>query len=347
MVRRARAGGGRNFNRREKGRDGASSRSNWTCSRTWTPPTTRRGTSTPPSRWRCDRPRCGEQAAVARRAERSRGSGKGYHRADKLRAVLTEKIEEAVHERVASFTFEQVEARFGRSSRRAGRRRTTTARRRARRSRSSTRSEILNARTDSYQRETPSEKMAARPSRRRWTRFFKDEIEKRASPSRPDRRRAPSQVAGVARDIARAARVTDRYSNQGGRNGEAEAGRAAFEGYAVLELMGHRRLGGYVRETTLAGAAVFASTSRRRMPTAGRPPTRRQSRRPPRRSSMGAPAHSRSRPAGPPWRAPWPPRGSRRADYYEHRNFRGRSRPATRRRSPTPSSRTAPSDELP
>ncbi len=39
--------------------------------------------------------------------------------------------------------------------------------------------------------------------------------------------------------------------------GEAEAGRAAFEGYAVLELMGHRRLGGYVRETTLAGAAVF------------------------------------------------------------------------------------------
>lgn len=30
--------------------------------------------------------------------------------------------------------------------------------------------------------------------------------------------------------------------------------KAAFEGWAILELMGHRRLGGYVSETTLAGA---------------------------------------------------------------------------------------------
>lgn len=32
---------------------------------------------------------------------------------------------------------------------------------------------------------------------------------------------------------------------------------APFEGWAVLELMGHRRLVGYVRETTLAGAGVL------------------------------------------------------------------------------------------
>lgn len=32
--------------------------------------------------------------------------------------------------------------------------------------------------------------------------------------------------------------------------------KATFSGYAILELMGHRRLGGYVRETTFAGAAV-------------------------------------------------------------------------------------------
>lgn len=31
--------------------------------------------------------------------------------------------------------------------------------------------------------------------------------------------------------------------------------KALFSGYAILELMGHRRLGGYVRETTFAGAA--------------------------------------------------------------------------------------------
>lgn len=31
---------------------------------------------------------------------------------------------------------------------------------------------------------------------------------------------------------------------------------AAFEGWAVLELMGHRRLGGYVRETTAFGSAL-------------------------------------------------------------------------------------------
>lgn len=31
--------------------------------------------------------------------------------------------------------------------------------------------------------------------------------------------------------------------------------KALFSGYAILEVMGHRRLGGYVRETTFAGAA--------------------------------------------------------------------------------------------
>ena len=30
----------------------------------------------------------------------------------------------------------------------------------------------------------------------------------------------------------------------------------AFEGWAILELMGHRRLGGYVQEVTLFGAAM-------------------------------------------------------------------------------------------
>lgn len=30
-----------------------------------------------------------------------------------------------------------------------------------------------------------------------------------------------------------------------------------FEGWAILELMGHRRLGGYVREVTLAGAGML------------------------------------------------------------------------------------------
>lgn len=30
-----------------------------------------------------------------------------------------------------------------------------------------------------------------------------------------------------------------------------------FEGWAILELMGHRRLGGYVREATLAGGAFL------------------------------------------------------------------------------------------
>jgi hypothetical protein len=32
---------------------------------------------------------------------------------------------------------------------------------------------------------------------------------------------------------------------------------AAFEGWAIVELMGHRRLGAYVRETELAGAAML------------------------------------------------------------------------------------------
>jgi len=32
---------------------------------------------------------------------------------------------------------------------------------------------------------------------------------------------------------------------------------ATFEGFAVLELMGHRRLAGYVREATLAGGAFL------------------------------------------------------------------------------------------
>lgn len=36
-----------------------------------------------------------------------------------------------------------------------------------------------------------------------------------------------------------------------------ESGEATFEGYAVMELMGHRRLGGYVREATLAGGAFL------------------------------------------------------------------------------------------
>lgn len=39
----------------------------------------------------------------------------------------------------------------------------------------------------------------------------------------------------------------------------SEATKAAFEeweGWAILELMGHRRLGGYVREVTLFGAAM-------------------------------------------------------------------------------------------
>lgn len=31
----------------------------------------------------------------------------------------------------------------------------------------------------------------------------------------------------------------------------------AYEGWAVLELMGHRRLGGYLAEATLAGAAFI------------------------------------------------------------------------------------------
>lgn len=31
--------------------------------------------------------------------------------------------------------------------------------------------------------------------------------------------------------------------------------RSTFEGWAILELMGHRRLGGYIREEQLAGAA--------------------------------------------------------------------------------------------
>lgn len=33
--------------------------------------------------------------------------------------------------------------------------------------------------------------------------------------------------------------------------------RTSFEGYAILELMGHRRLGGYLREETIAGAAFI------------------------------------------------------------------------------------------
>ena len=32
---------------------------------------------------------------------------------------------------------------------------------------------------------------------------------------------------------------------------------AAFASWAILELMGHRRLGGFVREVTLAGAGFF------------------------------------------------------------------------------------------
>lgn len=32
---------------------------------------------------------------------------------------------------------------------------------------------------------------------------------------------------------------------------------APFEGWAVLELMGHRRLGGYVQEATVAGAGFL------------------------------------------------------------------------------------------
>lgn len=31
----------------------------------------------------------------------------------------------------------------------------------------------------------------------------------------------------------------------------------AFEGYAILELMGHRRLAGFVRETTIAGVGML------------------------------------------------------------------------------------------
>lgn len=34
-----------------------------------------------------------------------------------------------------------------------------------------------------------------------------------------------------------------------------EEARTSFEGWAILELMGHRRLAGYVREETIAGAA--------------------------------------------------------------------------------------------
>lgn len=33
--------------------------------------------------------------------------------------------------------------------------------------------------------------------------------------------------------------------------------RDTFEGWAILELMGHRRLGGYVREQQIAGAAFL------------------------------------------------------------------------------------------
>lgn len=32
---------------------------------------------------------------------------------------------------------------------------------------------------------------------------------------------------------------------------------ATFEGWAILELMGHRRLGGYVKEATVAGAGFL------------------------------------------------------------------------------------------
>ena len=35
------------------------------------------------------------------------------------------------------------------------------------------------------------------------------------------------------------------------------ADETTFEGWAILELMGHRRLAGYVRETTIAGAGFL------------------------------------------------------------------------------------------
>lgn len=38
---------------------------------------------------------------------------------------------------------------------------------------------------------------------------------------------------------------------------EAQMSEPSFEGWAVLELMGDRRLGGYVRESTLAGGAFL------------------------------------------------------------------------------------------
>jgi hypothetical protein len=36
----------------------------------------------------------------------------------------------------------------------------------------------------------------------------------------------------------------------------SETGREAFEGWAILELMGHRKLAGYVREVEMFGAAL-------------------------------------------------------------------------------------------
>jgi len=39
--------------------------------------------------------------------------------------------------------------------------------------------------------------------------------------------------------------------------GDAPEIKAAFEGWAVLELMGHRKLGGFVQEATIAGGAFL------------------------------------------------------------------------------------------
>lgn len=78
----------------------------------------------------------------------------------------------------------------------------------------------------------------------------------------------PAYEAGVERILlpdwqrlrgleARVARLEERYVATKSKETVVNEEHAAFEGFAIVELMGHVRLGAYVREATIAGAGLL------------------------------------------------------------------------------------------